>query len=1074
MPYMFDSKTGEQIWVPDEQVEDGWKTGRFVFPKGTNVSVNVGGAYTTVNESDLQKVFEDGGHYDMLSQRVTRNESTFYGGKNAATFALGAGRGVAGSLSDYAMTLFGADAEELEKYHEYNKGFSIAGQLAGAVAPAFVSGGASLLARGASLATPAGLAIRGGAALGGKAGEFAQVGIDALKGSTAARATGTAAGMAGNPGGQAALARAFAGATEGVADVAIFGAFDVLGEQLLGNPATFAENYVSNVGVPALMAGSIGAVLGGSGVIEGMQKALSGLNQAKTGFKLPKGSKLAEIFEDAADGDPDTLQALGRLKKYAEEGTASDEEIIKMATGLKNPFPKEVKKAANDVLDLTQAMKDIWTGPRANSPAVKKAGWGELIGRPTAAIKDGGLAGSDPLQAMTRSLDQIRPLNDAMGMILRSDEQLYKSAGIPEIHREIRDVQKAVENSIKKSLGLPKKAKIKFDSDLGEYRIYGVGTEVRKSKDVFFGGSTSTLEDPGRSLAGAIDFSRLSPSRKIYKQAKAREPLIDVFTSLDRAKRVVDTKRFKDAIFSIKTQAVEESKKRTYVVLQQEGDSLRKFLTEEGVWGEAATAQREINDAISPMLVQQQKFYRTFGEQVPTGMGDKPVESVILDRRKAEKYVKAELEAVPREENIPMLQVMKSYREATKAYHGAISNRFGGIKVKGKNGRMAPVLTADFDNAVRRFDAADGKFDSKFTHLREAKSARDALFELKDGVEAGSSRDALSALAKRFGPAAIGASAGGLPGSAAGAVIGGTGGWLLGKLAKRSRSPYERITEITRLKSKQLQYKSKYDKLVSKASKRLTQKGEASLLGGKLDNKSWQSRWAPVLSANETRWEARDERKIEQEAIRTMRKWQSDPSSLQGRIMVATSMLGGRAPKVREAMAEQVTRICNYAAGNIPRGIIVTTDPFTGEERISGPDYSFGEFNDMMQTLDVGLEYVAQNFVRGTLTSQMVDAWKINFPEEYTNFCSDLMTKSSPKKRNISYAMKSQFSTLYGVPLEPSLSGANIRMMQSTWEIRDQQQEEQGMGGTSRPAALKSMARNAETQSNRLLGPNSN
>ena len=1091
MPYVFDSKTQQMTWVPDDEVEDALKTGRVTFPKGTQVPVNMGGEYKTVDESELSNVFNNGGHYDMASQRYIRHEEKYYDEKNLTTLALGLGRGAFGHYSDWALGKMGADIEELQKFHDYNPGFSIAGQVGGAVGTSLLSGGVGILgkaglaaasAKGASglamgaLTTASKFTISGQTArLGSKLGGLGEVGASALAASMKARAAGTAAGMAGQAATQGALGRAFTGivggAVEGGVDVGLFGAANMLAEQALGSPSEFSEDLVSQMGMGALFGAGVGGVLRGAGIGESLEMAASAISVADKGWSLPRNSKIAKIFEDAAAGDPEVLEKLSKLQRFAEGDEEAEQFFMDVigedASGVKRSWRELQEMAATDVFNTAKAAQDLQNNPVYWTPVAKKAGWGKYIGEPTELATDGGRAASDPLGTITESLNKIRPINDTLAEVMAQQGDIYNTKGIPLVHKELKQIQSGLEDTLKSILGIPKKAKVKFDSEIGEYVFTGFRPKVKTKERDFYSGET--WEEPVTTLSSIAGDSVLAKSK-----------LIDAFTELDKAKRVIGQRQFSNWIWDLEQRGIALSAQRTDAVIQQQRRGLLEFLEDQTTWGKAAEAQAGINKSLSMLLSQQKAFYGSFAKKMKLSPQETGVELYKLDVDKIRKnFIAPILKDVPDDQIQPAVQAMNAFNDSIATWKGEVGKWFGDVKVKGKDGKLTPVLGSDFDSLSKKYDSLVEKQGKTMLRLKEVGGARQVMSDLGQSVEAGAGKDAAIAMLKylsggrgRWRGLTVGGIMGGIPGG----IAGGLGGWAINKISNASKSPYQRITELTRLKAKQIQARAKYKKTVDKVVNRMVQNRKAGWFGGadKITNKSWHIRLAPVLAMNESKWQSRDERKRTEEAIKTLQRWRSDPASLEGRILVATSMLGGRAPNVREALSAQVRQMCNYAANNVPNSIVIMTDPFTGEERISGPDFAFGEFNDMMQTLDIGLDFIAQNFVRGTLTAQMVDAWKINFPEQYTNFCSDIMTKASPKKRNISYAMRGQVSTLFGVPLEPTFSGANVKAMQMTWEARKMEEEQSGMGGTNRPAALKSMARNAETQSNRLLGPNSN
>ena len=371
MGYMFDSRTGRQTWVPDEEVEDSWKSGRYVFPAGSSVHVSFNGEHGVVDESELQGAFAQGAVYDTAAQRVTRHEKSYYEGKNLATLGLGLARGMGGSLADAALIKSGAfEEDELEKYHVNNPNFSIAGQFAGALLPALASGGTGALAK-AAMFTPAGFGART-AAIG--AARLS----NSLKGSLAAKGIGSAAGMAGKAAEQTAVGRAFALSAEGFIDGGIFGGYNLIGEAILGRADATAETILSEVGLPAVFGGALGGVLGGAiaGVSKYKNKAVQQIAEIQQGGGLPEGNKIGSLAEGVADGDPESLRILGRLKlAIAGEGDKADDLLFEQAIGVS---PGAVRDAAT--APTTSFLDDLFSVFKQKPTAeIKEEAWAKLL-----------------------------------------------------------------------------------------------------------------------------------------------------------------------------------------------------------------------------------------------------------------------------------------------------------------------------------------------------------------------------------------------------------------------------------------------------------------------------------------------------------------------------------------------------------------------------------------------------------------------------------------------------------------------------------------------------------------------
>lgn len=192
------------------------------------------GRTISVEESDLPRLEAQGYRRESAAEAhaagVERVAEEQYGSglANVRAGLEGAARGLTAGLSD---VILGYDAEGLRERQERNPVISTGTEIAGAIAPAFFTGGAGALGA-AARATPAGAIARVGAGL-----------------SHAAEGAGLATKV-----GRAALG----GMTEG----ALFSAGHVLSETVLRDKELTAEAFLAGVGGGGLWGGAGGAAFG--------------------------------------------------------------------------------------------------------------------------------------------------------------------------------------------------------------------------------------------------------------------------------------------------------------------------------------------------------------------------------------------------------------------------------------------------------------------------------------------------------------------------------------------------------------------------------------------------------------------------------------------------------------------------------------------------------------------------------------------------------------------------------------------------------------------------------------------
>jgi hypothetical protein len=297
---IFTNATGEERFFYEEDFAkaqaEGWR------PRaGDQVVVHDDAGTATVASEELPAYLQNVHGASVASQEEAdrayseRRDEAEYGdlGGAATAFGAGAARGLSLGMSDAALRALGVDPEELAALRRVQGGASLAGEIAGSVAPALVSGGAGAGGVAARLlgATPAGLVTRAG-------GAIARLGAG---GGLAARALATGA----------------AGAVEGGA----FGGGQALADAIIEDKPLTAEAFVAAVGSGALYGGVLGA---------GAEVAASAAGAVALGVK-----KIATKAEDAAESVAKRVEdAVSKRLQKADDilspgpRAASEEELV--------------------------------------------------------------------------------------------------------------------------------------------------------------------------------------------------------------------------------------------------------------------------------------------------------------------------------------------------------------------------------------------------------------------------------------------------------------------------------------------------------------------------------------------------------------------------------------------------------------------------------------------------------------------------------------------------------------------------------------------------------------------------
>ncbi len=330
------NRTGQIEEVPESQLAEGVTAGLYSVEKGVKLPVlTPEGQPGTIDSSEAATAFQSGFTYDTTEQQEERRKSEQYGNRPVAAAALGAARALSFGGSDQALAGTGlVDQETLQQIKERNPELSMVGEAGAVIVPAVVSGGTSLLAKGAmsgvNAATRAGLAAEStvGKVL---AKRLAQQGEMSLARKVLANAGAKGAGSA----------------VEG----AFYGAGHIISEDAL----------LANMGVGTLIGGVTGGVLGGGGALvneaaDATVNAAKGLVESrKPFFRRLLGAKdsadevsiLGSLSQKKANVG-DLRDRAQRLEVQLTTGTESANDVVRRAESTLNETPsflgEEVKR----------------------------------------------------------------------------------------------------------------------------------------------------------------------------------------------------------------------------------------------------------------------------------------------------------------------------------------------------------------------------------------------------------------------------------------------------------------------------------------------------------------------------------------------------------------------------------------------------------------------------------------------------------------------------------------------------------------------------------------------------------
>jgi hypothetical protein len=341
-------KQGTSIEVPDDQAAEAFASGQYGVPAGEEVPIKLDdGQIGTVPGEALQGALDSGATIISRQEHAEAVKQAKYGGLTGQAVAgvAGAARGASLGLSDVAARGIGGQetADYLRNVQEANPVTSGIGEVAGALAPALLSGGATAAEEAPGLLSTLGrLAAAPGEAVSGL-GSLGEAAVSRLL-------PEEATSLAGRLG-----SKALEGAARGSLEGAAYGAGDAISEQALSqNPDFDGEKFLSAIGHGALLGAVGGGALGGAGqagreVLGAVAPRLQSLaeDQAVKALK-PTGKLLAK-----AEEVPGGAKAIGR--ELLDSGLIQHGETIEASAPRIEAAREAAGKSVGDVLDRADA-----------------------------------------------------------------------------------------------------------------------------------------------------------------------------------------------------------------------------------------------------------------------------------------------------------------------------------------------------------------------------------------------------------------------------------------------------------------------------------------------------------------------------------------------------------------------------------------------------------------------------------------------------------------------------------------------------------------------------------------------
>lgn len=444
MALLFDKKRNKAVNVADNLVNEALQTGNYEFRKGVEVPVlGPDGQEGTVLSDELPSLIGKGFSYltaeegkERAKAEVSQIKKDVYGNMEGTAFLAGAARGATLGLSDVALRAGGLNEGALAVQQE-NPGYSLAGEISGGLAALAVPG----------IGAPAMLATRAGQ---------------------------SAAGLIQGAGVASKIGRA---ATAGLTEGALIGVGQTISEAALGDPNLTAEKAIGNIGLGAVLGGSLNAV--GRAGLEVTNKAItSGLSAMAKSEIIPKSSKefagrLSEIYgkavnlsrgDFAPDADAAKLWDKGsdEFRKTVVEHMKEPNELYrKIASNFDDVrnFSDDLEKSASKAAQLQKEILDENIGKITpakveylDDDIAEELGTEYIFTRPTlkgssleVAEKKAGLNKFDNAQFKAQSL--IKNIDETVTMMQDANQKygtVYEPGAIRELRILTEDLSKQV------------------------------------------------------------------------------------------------------------------------------------------------------------------------------------------------------------------------------------------------------------------------------------------------------------------------------------------------------------------------------------------------------------------------------------------------------------------------------------------------------------------------------------------------------------------------------------------------------------------------------------------------------
>lgn len=944
------------------------------------------GEVGTLPAAELAEALKSGYMIDTPKEQLARfNEEKYSTGSEMAKAALeGGARGLTVGLSDVALKALGADAEAMRLRREINPVTAGVGEVAGMLAPAVLSGGASLLGEGAAATGLKAIAKASPMELVTSAGR----GVEGI--AAKALATTEASGIAAR-----ALAKVAPKMAGSAVEGALFGGGNFLSEVALGDQEATAENLLANVGLGAALGAGAGALVGGvelaspmmqkglsaarEKVDDGVKKTLSAMfgTDVQTMDKyIERGGK--EYLDKVTPLDDLIFDYQTRMSKLSDDVSSaqlSAAESKAAYTKLEKEFYDEAKEKGLSSTEISSEAKDLFTGFKEQEVKNVENKLYEAADKASAAINKVQQSYIEASQAIKEGLKgETVDISQAFGRMNDVIEPLEKKArSFPEYRGALQYVK-----DFKQSL---------FDE-------YGAFIPANELKDKIIG------------LDSVINWQQMEVKDQVLKQVRHAldEDLKLQFPAYkkamlpvaEQAEAVAKLSRLKKEDFALSSLRNFDAAKEKFML-----PYLRKV--------EAMTGDKFVDDILAHAhLAKNLKESEAF--------------KLMQDTERIRKFYKNPRQAQMIEE---ALKGSSEYQSMEAAVRAATDAK---LAKDGLEGLSQASVKGLFEKAAR----GDQRSLENIKKIEKAFNSPELTRKLEDaGIK--------KAFEKGYIHGSRNVNAWGATGAIIGSVFGHGGaaaipGMIFGMIVDKYGG------KVTQMMLNRFSTYVAMEKMGISATEKVASH-VADFFGASSMKSAIAEKAIPIITSQQDKKIAAPEQKKAPQKVsvneyrsikENLSNMVADPSILIDRVNDNASPLHESAPNVAGQFVNKAVIAATFLHDKLPKDPLEKYHIGMQTDQWTPSDQAMAKFNRYYQTVN-DPSVALNDFKHGTLASEQVEALKVVYPKMYGEIQSHVLDHLTEYQVKLPYEKKLKLGMLLGVPLDASSDPAFISSMQGIY-----------------------------------------